>query len=433
MGFWNALSVLAPVAPAMAEAQDIRTQRQQQQQDFASEQALKQAQLTAQKLAAQGEQQRLTQGAQPTIIGEPQWNPSTHTNQVLTFDKNTGSLALKDAPGVDPSEAAAAKYQAAQSDYKKIAKRDLTPEEDENLFFQSYGYKPLAAKVTPLSGAAGQPQEYPKGSGQYVTFGRNADGTVVAQPLPAGYTPPAPKPASPATQYTNLLAKQILANSKQGPPLTPQEVASLTAAKSELTLNGEATARARAIENARYGVTNVTDDSGEEVAQTRLNVANAATGGQPYAAGTVGAPTGKDKSNSILAQSAIQQVDRMQRILRADPGLVGPGNGQFTQLQMWLGNQSPDAQQFLISSLLSSEHGVAVFGGRNIHTIADLQNALGSMKTNPAALSAALDVVKETMQPFATAGGRLPGPRTGNNASAAPKTATDYLKSVGVQ
>jgi len=78
---------------------------------------------------------------------------------------------------------------------------------------------------------------------------------------------------------------------------------------------------------------------------------------------------------------------------------------------MWLGNQDPDAQQFLISSLLGSEHGVAVFGGRNVHTINDLNKALGDMKTNPAALNAALDVVKETMQPWVTAGGRMVNPR----------------------
>jgi len=413
MGFWNALSVLAPVAPAMAEARDLRTARQQQAADFASDQALKQAQITTARLAQQAEQQRLTQGAQPTIIGEPQWNPSTHTQQVLTFDRGTGALALRDAPGVDPRQVAADKYQQAKQDYKKISGRDLTPEEDDNLFFQSYGYKPLSSHVTPLAGAAGQPQEYPKGSGQYVVFGRGADGAVVAQSLPPGFTPPAAKPLSPAVRFENLMAKQILASQKQGPPLTPQEAADLAASRSELTLNGVTTATARAIANARYGITNVTDDSGEDVVQTRLNVANAANAGQPFAAGVVGAPTAQDKRNAMLAQSAIQQADRMQRILQTDPTLTGPGAGQLTRLQTLIGGQSPDAQQFILASLLGSEHGVAVFGGRNIHTIKDLQDTLGNLKTNPAALSAALDVLKETMQPFATAAGRLPGSRGG--------------------
>jgi hypothetical protein len=425
VGFWNALSVLAPVAPALADAQVLRTERQQQAQSFATDQALKQAQLTTQRLADQAQQQRLAQGAQPTIIGEPQWDPTTHTNRVLTFDKNTGALAMRDAPGVDPQQVAADKYQQAKQDYKKIAGRDLTPEEDQALFFQSYGYKPLPAKVTPLAGAAGQPQEYPKGSGQYVVFGRGADGNVVAQPVPAGFTPPAPKPLSPAVRYTNLAAKQILASQGKGPALTPAEAADLTAARGELTLNGISTANARAIANARYGITNVTDnDTGEEVAQTRLNVANAANSGTPFAAGAVGAPTGLDKKDQLLAQSAIMQATRMQNLLKSDPTLTGPGAGQLTRLQMFLGNQSPEAQQLLLSSLLASEHGVAVFGGRNIHTIADLQNALGSMKTNPAALSGALDVLKESMQPWVTAGGRLPA-RAGvaggsNNPAASP-------------
>jgi hypothetical protein len=95
---------------------------------------------------------------------------------------------------------------------------------------------------------------------------------------------------------------------------------------------------------------------------------------------------------------------------------------------MWLGTQDPDAQQFLISSLLGSEHGVAVFGGRNVHTINDLNNALGEMKTNPAALVGALEVVRETMQTWLLANNRLKNPRAprGGGSTGTPKTAADY-------
>jgi hypothetical protein len=419
-GFLNALSALAPVAPALSDAQDIRAQRQadaqrlvQQAAAFPKEQALRDAQLTAQKLATQAEQQRLTQGAQPTIIGEPQWNPATHSNQVLTFDRNTGSLALRDAPGVDPAEAAAAKYAAAKTDYKKIAGRDLSPEEDESLFFQSYGYKPSVPKITQLTGDAGKP--YKGNDGLYYVNAKDATGAIIQMPLGPNYQPPAPRPAtSPSAQFANLLTKQILANKKQGPPLTAQEAAQLTATRAALDEAGVARANAMAQANAANHLYLVTDpQTGMETAIPVAAGIAAYNQGSPFLAGAVSAPTGMDKKNSILAQSAIQQVNRMQAILKADPALTGPGSGQLTRLQMWLGTQDPDAQQFLISSLLASEHGVAVFGGRNIHTIGDLQSALGSMKTNPAALSAALDVVKETMAPFATGGGRLPGPRTG--------------------
>jgi hypothetical protein len=419
-GFWNALSVLAPVAPALSDAQDIRAQRQadaqrlaQQAAAFPKEQALRDAQITAERLAAQSEQQRLTQGAQPTIIGEPQWNPATHSNQVLTFDRNTGALALRDAPGIDPSAAASAKYAAAKSDYKKIAGRDLSPEEDESLFFQAYGYKPTASRISQLTGDAGKP--YKGNDGQYYVNAKDATGAIIQMPLGPNYQPPAPKPAtSPSAIFANLLTKQILASKRQGPPLSAQESAQLVATRAALDEAGVARANAMAQANAANHLYLVTDpNTGMETAIPVAAGIAAYNQGTPFLAGAVSAPTGSDKKNSILAQSAIQQVNRMQSILKADPKLTGPGSGQLTRLQMWLGTQDPDAQQFLISSLLASEHGVAVFGGRNIHTISDLQNALGSMKTNPAALSAALDVVKETMAPFATAGGRLPAPGTG--------------------
>lgn len=430
MGFWNALSALAPIAPAMSDAADLRTAREQQQQDFASDQALKQAQLTTQKLADQAEQQRITQAGQPVMIGEPQWNPTTHSNQILTFDKNTGGLALKDVPGVDPSTVAAAKYAAFQKEHKSVTGRDFTPEEDDSAFLQTYGYKPTAAKVTALTGAAGQPQEYPKGSGNYVVFGRNADGNIVAQPVPAGYTSPAPKSLPPATQYMQLYTKKLLADRKQGPPLTTEETAQMQASLSTMDEPGIARMQALGKAYAQYHITPITDDSGAAVDVPIAAVLAANKAGTPPRTAAAGTADTADKKNAMLANSAIQQVNRMESILNRDPNLTGPGAGQLTQLQVWMGNQDPDAQAFLMSSLLGSEHGVAVFGGRNIHTIQDLQNTLGSWRTNPAALRAALGVIRETMTPWLTAGGRLPGPRTAEAGPAAPK-GTVTLKAGG--
>jgi len=419
MGFWNALSVLAPVAPALSDARDLRTAREQDAAKFASDQALAQAQLTASRLAAQSEQQRLTQGAQPTIIGEPQWDATKHAYQVLTFDKNTGALALKDAPGVDPAEAAEARYQAARTDYKKVAGRDLTPEEDQELFFQSYGYKAPVPKVSQLTGDAGKP--FQGADKQWYVNAKNADGSIVTMPLGPNYQPPAPRPTgSPAATYANLQAKKILADRKQGPPLTAQEEAQREAALSAMDAPGIARGDAFARAAAANNLIAITDpNTGMDTLVTRAQAVQMANTGAAPLAGVVSSPTGLDKKNQMLAVSAIQQVNRMESILNRDPNLTGPGAGQLTQLQTFLGSQDPDAQAFLMSSLLGSEHGVAVFGGRNIHTIQDLQNTLGAWKTNPAALRAALQVIRETMTPWATAGGRLPGPR-GTGAANSP-------------
>jgi hypothetical protein len=431
MGFWNALSVLAPVAPALSDAQDIRTQRTQDAAKFAQDQELHKAQMTVQQLAAQSEQQRLRASTQPIFKEgtKPEFNPQSGTYQQPAWDDKKQSYSMVDVPGVSPQEQD--KFQLESFNKNRTAAKSMMPPgtSDENLDYLAYtlsGMKPPpVTKVAQMTGDAGKP--FKGNDGQYYVKGRNADGTSVDIPMGPNYNPPAVKPPSPAVQFTNLTAKQILANQRKGPPLTPEESASLQAAAKELTLNGISTATARAVENARYGITNITDDSGAEVAETRLNVANAAQSGTPYSSGTVGAPTAQDKKNQMLARSAISQINSMERVLAADPNLTGPGGGQLTKLQTWLGTNSPDSQQFLAAATFLSEHGVGVFGGRNIHSITDLQNLMGSLKTNPAALKAALEQARQTMQPWATAGGRLPGARggnTGNNTSTYSQTAT---------
>jgi len=67
-GFAQALSALAPLGPALADAKQLNTERAQQQEQFAQETKLRQAQILVQKLAAQDEQQRLAKSAAPAQI-----------------------------------------------------------------------------------------------------------------------------------------------------------------------------------------------------------------------------------------------------------------------------------------------------------------------------------------------------------------------------
>jgi hypothetical protein len=57
------------------------------------------------------------------------------------------------------------------------------------------------------------------------------------------------------------------------------------------------------------------------------------------------------------------------------------------------------------------------------------------MKTNPKALAAALQVIKETMQPWTTANGRLPAPRAAQGGTSqrgpAPKAGGNAKHYVG--
>ena len=413
MGFWNALSVLAPVAPALSDAQDIRTARTQDAAKFAQDQELAKARTAVEQFAGQEAQQRVRAGNMPMYKpgSQPEYSSAlgAMAQPVWTGDK----WEMQRVPGDTPEEQS--EYQLEAFKQNRAAAKSMMPPgtSDENLDYLAYtlsGMKPPpVTKVTQMSGDAGK--TFKGNDGAYYVKGRNADGTSVDIPMGPNWNPPAPKSGSPVAQFANLLTKQILANKKQGPPLTNEEAAQIPALQQALDGPGIARMKAMAEFNAANHLQIVTGDDGQDIAIPVAAGIAAFNQGRPYGGSGIGSATGMDKKNSMLAQSAIQQVDRMQQILKADPSLTGPGKGQLTKLQMWLGNQDPDAQQFLISSLLGSEHGVAVFGGRNVHTINDLNKALGDMKTNPAALNAALDVVKETMQPWVTAGGRMVNPR----------------------
>ena len=252
----------------------------------------------------------------------------------------------------------------------------------------------LAGQIKP-DPATGQVPSYEAWKAQQAAAGRIAG------------TPP--KPKTPMEKYVDLTAKKILASSGKGPPLTDQENADLAASSSGLTLAAKARADEMASAQAQYRIVPVSNDTGSEDLLTAAQVAAAARGGNPMAPGSINAPTGQDKQHALLAQSAIRQINTMEGILKSDPSLTGPGAGQWTAFTQWLGSNSPDSQQFLAAATFASEHGVGVFGGRNIHSIADLQNLFGSLRTNPAALKAALEQARSTMNLFANAGGRLPG------------------------
>ena len=209
-GFLQALSALAPIAPAMSDAKDIRLARQQQQETFAQDQALKAAQLTVQNFTAQESQQRLRAGTQPLFKpgSQPEFNPlkGTYTQPAWNSDKGVYEDIV--VPGVSPEETE--KYQLESVKRNRAAAAELMPDASpEDLDYLAYtlsGLKPPAAKFTPLPGAAGQPQPGPDGK-SFVVYGRNADGAIVAQSVEPGYKPPAAKPLPINSEYVQIMGK----------------------------------------------------------------------------------------------------------------------------------------------------------------------------------------------------------------------------------
>ena len=241
--------------------------------------------------------------------------------------------------------------------------------------------------------------------GQYV----DPQGQVLEGAVP--YVKPAPPPPTLA-EVARLQAKKIMADKGKGPALTDEEEAQLQGSVYAETVGPTARAVEQQKAAAEYNVTPVYDpETGSEILPTRMQAVKAAHTNSPMRPGVLGSPTGYDKKTQTLALSSIQQVDRIENLLAQNPGMTGPITGQLNQLKVFVGMQDPEVQAMIMSGLLASEHGVAVFGGRNIKTIDDLFENMAALKTNPAALKASLDVVKETMQTFTRAGGRLPAPK----------------------
>jgi hypothetical protein len=272
------------------------------------------------------------------------------------------------------------------------------------------GTEPAIPKPVTVTGPDGKPI---MGSWQPDGTFKDQSGKIVPSVTP--YNKPS---TSPVNRYADLVAKSSLAKSGKGPQLTDQERAEEQGLYQAMTMPEIIKAKTWARAQAENNTTEVTIDGHTEVIPRSAAIARYVNTGRGFGGKEQGSATGLDKRNQMLARSAISQIDTMENILKSDPGLTGPGAGQWTQFMNWVGSGSPDAQVFLASSTFLSEHGVGVFGGRNIHSINDLKDTLGSFRTNPQALMAALEAGRNTMQPWTNAGGRLPvsgGSSAGNS------------------
>lgn len=191
MGFWNALSVLAPVAPAMSDAQDIRTQRTQDAAKFAQDQALNQAQLTVRQLAAQGDTQK-NQDAQ-TIrnqLGVPlrSYTDANGSQHTVYFTKDGQTKDVQDTPS------AGERLQSYISTLKQNGVK-VTPEQEAAIapgFFGQHMAVGAGAKPVTLKGPDGQPMGASFTNGRYF----DANGDEVTNPV-LWEKPVAPKATNP--------------------------------------------------------------------------------------------------------------------------------------------------------------------------------------------------------------------------------------------
>lgn len=354
---------------------------------------------------ARQQHQYFLQGRQKSATEQQGIIAGAKTSQQVTAeaaDQKRGQMAPDEIAGIDA--------------FKKSLKAvGFTDDQVNDAVKVKYGLK---AK------AGGPPKEYVSQDGKqrgWFTVGEQPEGWQAQ----TGAEKPA-KPPTPSAQYANLTAKKILADKKQGPPLTNEESAQLEGAKGALTVAGIARANAFAQAAAANNLTVVTGDDGEDVLATRKQAVDAANSGKPMTAGVVGAPTGEDKQTQMFANSSLNRLKEMRSIVQKHPEIFGPAGGRKMKVSVWLGTQSPEAQKFRQDAQFLAEHSTAVFGGRAASTVEELKKIESDPTANPDALLAGFDSDEATLNDFTRAGGRLPAPK--KQAAPAPKAGAKEKK-----
>lgn len=115
-------------------------------------------------------------------------------------------------------------------------------------------------------------------------------------------------------------------------------------------------------------------------------------------------PTGTERNKGDMANSAAEQIATMKGIIQKNPTMFGPGYGQSTAFQKWIGSQDPDAQRFLAARTIAADHLAGTFGGRSEYALQALDDAAGQFKDNPQAALAGLDQLGSANTNFQKAG-----------------------------
>ena len=176
MGFWNALSVLAPVAPALSDAQDIRTARQQDTAKFAQDQQLHDAQMTTQKMAAQEAQQRIRAGNQPIPRGDPYWEGTKMVQSVLDPEKGFTTI---DATWAESPQQKVKKF---ADEYQQVYGKPMPDDTQRQVIAQAYGFPLPKATFKQYEGDAGKPRKDPS-NGHFYVYGMDENGAQTRQDL----------------------------------------------------------------------------------------------------------------------------------------------------------------------------------------------------------------------------------------------------------
>lgn len=140
-GFLNALSFLAPVAPAAAQAEEIRRQRMQQAEEFQQRRSALSQEEETRNLQQEEARQRIRKSNAPTFFGEPKWDSTKNQYLQMALDPTTNRIVNLPVPGEDPWKEKSAQYAAERKAYKDVVGEEPSSAMDNAIFSSVYGVK----------------------------------------------------------------------------------------------------------------------------------------------------------------------------------------------------------------------------------------------------------------------------------------------------
>jgi len=387
-GFLNALSFLAPVAPASAQADEIRRQRAIQ-----AEQLQRQRDTAA--VQAQEAQQRIRKANEPAIFGNPEWDAAQNKYTVLALDPAKGIVRMPVPGGESPEAEQTRKAKQEVATFKQVTGRDPTPEEQVQMAYSVLGVKSPPASYKQLSGEAGKP--FKGNDGQWYVNEQGPEG-IVPRPLGPNYNPPQ-KTLGRDDKYIAIVQKLQL---KQ--PLTPEESAYKSAYDFWTNKTKVAPGIARAYAFGASRIIPVIGDDNESVVYMPAGQAARSGARSPQSIGFVTdraiqrAFTSGKQSQNIASFNTLTQ--HLQVLKDASTALNNGDIPAFNSLaQRWAqatGNPVPtnfDAIKTGASSEFASVLKGAGATDQEIATTSGLFNRAGS----PAQLYGSLDMVTQQM------------------------------------
>jgi hypothetical protein len=395
MGFFNALGALAPLAPAQAEATDIRRQR-------AAE--IEKNQLEAQEKRAQIQeaQQRVRAGNQAMPFG-PLYKDKVTGKMMQPAIGPNGLTAIPAPWGQTPEE----EKNQQDWEYNRLTKawqethpnEQISPEINAAIFANAYGLNSIRPTASTSDTRQREDyEEYKKTHPAYTDSFEKWQADQKRAPKMDAYNEWLKDPAT-YEKFASMAAK-YKGGSAKGGMMTPYAAVGLY--RLALTSNPELLPMIAPLLSSVFGKVAKLPEGAEQVFGTiPLDQPLSPTTNQPIGTHMPSAPTGSTRTQAQIAQRVLAEIPTIRQSVNDAATLLGPANGRLL-IGFLLGtvgstgNDQIDRQlNSLRTTLMFAGSASAKFHVNSVQAMNDFEALANSGKNTAPAINGFLDSVEE--------------------------------------